>query len=208
MSQSDRPAGGTAPRKRVNRREEILRAATDAFAAQGFNNASLADIAAGLGVTPAGVLHHFGSKTDLLTAVLERRDSDDPPPAGGGMLDHLVATAQRNAEQPGTTRLYAVLSAESATAGHPAQDWFRSRYEGLRADVERALLDRLGLPAADGVPDDVRDAAAAIIAVMDGMQVQWLLAPDSVDMAGATRAVIESVVDRLAAARSAPDCGA
>src|SRR5690606_36517893 len=117
----------TAPRKRVNRREEILRAATDAFAAQGFNNASLADIAAGLGVTPAGVLHHFGSKTDLLTAVLERRDSDDPPPAGGGMLDHLVATAQRNAEQPGTTRLYAVLSAESATAGHPAQDWFRSR---------------------------------------------------------------------------------
>jgi len=208
MSQSDRPAGGPAPRKRVNRREEILRAATDAFAAQGFNNTSLADIAAGLGVTPAGVLHHFGSKTDLLTAVLERRDSDDPPPAGGGMLDHLVATAQRNAEQPGTTRLYAVLSAESATAGHPAQDWFRSRYEGLRADVERALLDRLGLPAADGVPADVRDAAAAIIAVMDGMQVQWLLAPDSVDMAGATRAVIESVVDRLAAARSAPDCGA
>src|SRR5690606_41450891 len=46
------------PRKRVNRREEILRAATDAFAAQGFNNASLADIAAGLGVTPARSEEH------------------------------------------------------------------------------------------------------------------------------------------------------
>ena len=132
------------PRKRVNRRERILRTAAEVFAAQGFNNTSLADIAATLDITPAGVLHHFGSKTELLTAVLELRDTNDPAPSGAGMLDHLVTTAERNAARPGTTRLYAVLSAESATARHPAQDWFRDRYTVLRREVEEAVLDRIG----------------------------------------------------------------
>ena len=108
------------PRRRVNRRERILRTAADVFATRGFDNTSLADIAATLDITPAEVLHHFGSKTELLTAVLELRDNDDPAPQGGDMLDHLVTTAARNSGRPGTTRLYAVLSAESATAGHPA----------------------------------------------------------------------------------------
>ncbi|GAA1767700.1 MULTISPECIES: TetR/AcrR family transcriptional regulator [Streptomonospora] len=205
---------GNTPGKRVNRREEILRAAADVFASQGFHNASLADIAATLGITPAGVLHHFGSKTDLLTAVLELRDSADPPPKGRRFLDHLVDTAERNAARPGTTRLYAVLSAESVTEGHPAQDWFRHRYAELRADVEAAVVDRLdpgaAVPAADGVPEaarPTREAAAAILAVMDGLQVQWLLDPDAVDMAAVTRLVADALVTHLAGTGDGPAAG-
>ncbi|GAB3718149.1 TetR/AcrR family transcriptional regulator [Nocardiopsis oceani] len=208
-SHEARPAEN-APRKRVNRREQILRTAADVFAAQGFNNTSLADIAAMLNITPAGVLHHFGSKTDLLTAVLELRDTTDPAPEGSGMLDHLVTTAERNAERPGTTQLYAVLSAESATAEHPAQEWFRERYSVLRQEVEDAVLDRIG-PAhrkAAGTPgpsghSPARSAAAAILAAMDGLQVQWLLDPDAVDMATVTDLVIDALVARL----SGPDGG-
>ncbi len=193
-----------APRKRVNRRDQILRTAADAFAAQGFNNTSLADIAAMLNITPAGVLHHFGSKTDLLTAVLELRDNNAPAPPGSGMLDHLVTTAERNAERPGTTQLYAVLSAESATAEHPAQEWFRDRYTVLRQEVEDALLDRIGpehreaaeTPGPDG-HSPVRSAASAVLAAMDGLQVQWLLDPEAVDMATVTALVIDAVVARL-----------
>ncbi|GAB3737592.1 TetR/AcrR family transcriptional regulator [Nocardiopsis nanhaiensis] len=193
-----------APRKRVNRREQILRTAADVFSAQGFNNTSLADIAAMLDITPAGVLHHFGSKTDLLTAVLELRDTTDPAPEGSGMLDHLVTTAERNAERPGTTQLYAVLSAESATAEHPAQEWFRERYTVLRQEVEDAVLDRIGPEhrQAAGTPgpsghSPARSAAAAILAAMDGLQVQWLLDPDAVDMATVTDLVIDALVARL-----------
>lgn len=195
-----------APRRRVNRREQILRTAADTFAARGFNNTSLADIAATLNITPAGVLHHFGSKTDLLTAVLELRDADDPPPEGSGMLDHLVGTAERNSEHPGTTQLYAVLSAESATAEHPAQAWFRERYTVLRREVEEAVLDRIGpehreaasTPGPSG-HSPARSAAAAILAAMDGLQVQWLLDPESVDMAAVTGLVIDALVARLRA---------
>ncbi|WP_304454697.1 TetR/AcrR family transcriptional regulator [Nocardiopsis sp. YSL2] len=196
--------GAPAPRKRVNRREQILRTAADAFATQGFNNTSLADIAAMLDITPAGVLHHFGSKTALLTAVLELRDDTDPAPEGSRMLDHLVATAERNAERPGTTQLYAVLSAESATDRHPAQEWFRDRFTVLRREIGDAVLDRLGprereaadTPGPDGrTPAD--EAAAAVIAVMDGLQVQWLLDPEAVDMAAVTETVIDALVARL-----------
>ena len=194
------------PRKRVNRRERILRTAADVFAAQGFNNTSLADIAATLDITPAGVLHHFGSKTELLTAVLELRDTNDPAPSGEGMLDHLVTTAERNAERPGTTQLYAVLSAESATARHPAQDWFRDRYTVLRREVEDAVLDRIGpeyreavsTPGPDG-HSPAHSAATAILAAMDGLQVQWLLDPEAVEMATVTELVIEALVARLRA---------
>ncbi|WP_067607211.1 TetR/AcrR family transcriptional regulator [Nocardiopsis listeri] len=193
-----------APRKRVNRRERILHTAAEVFAAQGFNNTSLADIAATLDITPAGVLHHFGSKTELLTAVLELRDTNDPAPSGEGMLDHLVATADRNAERPGTTQLYAVLSAESATARHPAQDWFRDRYTVLRREVEDAVLDRIGpeyretasTPGPDG-HTPAYSAATAILAAMDGLQVQWLLDPEAVEMATVTELVIDALVARL-----------
>ncbi|MGW5876905.1 TetR/AcrR family transcriptional regulator [Nocardiopsis terrae] len=201
-----------APRRRVNRREQILRTAADAFAAQGFNNTSLADIAAMLDITPAGVLHHFGSKTDLLTAVLELRDSNDPAPSGSGMLDHLVTTAERNAARPGTTQLYAVLSAESATAGHPAQEWFRERYTVLRQEVEEAVLDRIGpehreaarAPGPSG-HSPARSAAAAVLATMDGLQVQWLLDPEAVDMAAVTALVVDAVVAGLSSPPAAED---
>ncbi|MEU3018441.1 TetR/AcrR family transcriptional regulator [Nocardiopsis sp. NPDC007018] len=200
----ERRPPGHPQRRRVNRRDQILRAAAEVFAVRGFHNSSLTDIAAVLDITPAGVLHHFGSKTDLLTAVLELRDSTDPAPEGGGMLDHLVTTADRNAERPGTTRLYTVLSAESATADHPAQEWFRERYAVLRREVEEAVLDRIGpehreaasTPGPSG-HSPARSAATAVLAAMDGLQVQWLLEPEAVDMAAVTELVIDAVVARL-----------
>ena len=36
--------------------------------------------------------------------------------------------------------------------------------------------------------------ASAVIAVMDGLQVQWLTAPDDVDLVGALRHYLESVL--------------
>ena len=48
------------------KREQILKAAIEIFGNKGSTNGTLADVAEQVGITHAGVLHHFGSKQKLL----------------------------------------------------------------------------------------------------------------------------------------------
>jgi len=61
-----RVAGVTASETR----ERLLRAAADAFAAQGYDGTRVADIAASAGVSNGALYAHFGSKADLLVGAL------------------------------------------------------------------------------------------------------------------------------------------
>jgi AcrR family transcriptional regulator len=58
--------------RRAERREQILAAATPAFARAGFAATSLDDIATGAGISRAILYRHFDSKSDLYRAVLDR----------------------------------------------------------------------------------------------------------------------------------------
>jgi hypothetical protein len=124
-------------------------------------------------------------------------------PRGLAFRRHLVDAAHRNTGREGIVRLYAVLSAESVTAGHSAQDYFRDRYAGLRFFVAEALAEacELGEIRADV---NLEDEANAITAVMDGLQVQWLLAPESVDMVASTDPVITTLLADLRDSRIRP----
>lgn len=194
-------AGRTSTRA-VRRRTEILRAALAIFAARGYRNGSLAEIAEQVGITHQGVLHHFGSKEQLFVEVLKYRDLADvenfenhQAPEGPAFLQHLVRTVEQNTARAGIVQAYAVLSAESVTEGHPAQDWFRDRFTGLRAQIADAL--RASCPPAALPSEEELDAAAsAIIALMDGLQVQWLLDADSVDMPRTVEMVIDMFLAR------------
>lgn len=174
------------------------------FANRGFYNSSLAEIADEVGISAAGILHHFKTKDQLLTEVLHTRDMVDIDEARHGrelvgleFLRHLVDTAALNSTRPGITQLYAVMSAESVTTDHPAREWFRDRYVGLREMVQTALAQArdIGELRDDA---DIAETAIAIIAVMDGLQVQWLLAPETVDMAAVTHRTIDALVASLA----------
>jgi AcrR family transcriptional regulator len=57
---------------RAQRREQILAAATRAFARNGFTATGLDDIAAEAGITKVLLYRHFESKTDLYQAALDR----------------------------------------------------------------------------------------------------------------------------------------
>ena len=191
---------GTRP-ETEQKRIDILRAAIETFGAKGSTNGTLSDIAEQVGMTHAGVLHHFGSKHNLLLEVLEFRDHDDVAhladqhiPGGPALFAHLVGTAQRNALRPGIVQVFTVLSAESVTEGHPAKGYFQERYRNLRGEIDTAFR---ALCAQEGVadPDTIDRAAASILAVMDGLQLQWLLDPTAVDLAGASAFAIEAIVN-------------
>jgi AcrR family transcriptional regulator len=58
--------------RRADRREQILDAATRAFAGSGFAATGLDDIAAAAGITRVLLYRHFDSKADMYRAVLDR----------------------------------------------------------------------------------------------------------------------------------------
>jgi len=182
------------------RRLEILDASVDIFGAKGFTGGTLQEIAEQVGMTHAGILHHFGSKEQLLLEVLVHRDETDVAhlegkhiPDGVALFRHLVKTAFLNAQRAGIVQAYAVLSAESVTDDHPGREFFQNRYRNLRDEVSHAFTV---VCEEQGVEDatTIADASAAILAVMDGLQVQWLLEPDAIDLGRASEFAIEAIV--------------
>ena len=119
------------------------------------------------------------------------------------LFRHLVRTAFVNAHRAGIVQAYAVLSAESVTDDHPGRPFFEKRYRTLRAEVAHAFEV---VCAERGVtePATVGLASASILAVMDGLQVQWLLDPDAVDLARASEFAIEAIVSAVLAPQPSP----
>ena len=57
---------------KADKRDAILRAAIETFAARGFFNAQVADVARGAGVAAGTVYLYFRGKDDLLISIFER----------------------------------------------------------------------------------------------------------------------------------------
>ena len=180
------------------RRQEIVRAAARTFGNKGYQKGSLIEIAEQVGMTHAGVLHHFGSKEALLIAVLEYRDAEDLVPLEGGkvpegieLFRHLCKTALVNTQREGLVQTYAAITAESVTENHPARGFVQERFTALRQYIE----DAFSVVCGPDLDEDLRrHAAVAVVGLMDGIQLQWLLDKDAVDLPDATAFAIESIV--------------
>jgi len=202
------------PRSRpetIERRRDILKASLEIFGAKGYNKGPLAEIAERVGMTHAGILHHFGSKDELLLEVLRYRDESDVAqleerriPTGMDLFRHLVHTAFTNADRAGIVQAYAVLSAESVTDNHPAKDYFDGRYQTLRSEVAEAFTLVCLERGIDVNEDRIKQASASILAVMDGLQVQWLLDRSRVELGPATMFAIEAIVSAVVDPRESP----
>ena len=177
-------------RERRDRREEILQEATKLFGHHGFRGTTLSSVARAVDLTEPGLLHYFPSKVHLLQGVLEYRDQQDREKrlkpinlenislaTPFELLEGLVA---KNEAIPDLVRLFTVLVSESIRSDHPSHDYFKARYKQIRNEFAEGFskLDEFKL-----VSDvDLDELASLILAVMDGLQIQWLLDPESVDM--------------------------
>lgn len=189
-------------------RRRILEACVDAFGETGFYGATMKDVAKRAGISHTGLLHHFARKEDLLIAVLELRDERSarflrsadaidpvthPVEALRGMLTIIVDSEL----QPGIMELHCVLSGEATSPGHPAHTYFAERYRSVRrfyTDAYTALAERGELRSAA----DPKTLAAMTLALINGLQAQWLFDRDSVKMESAIHAFLLSAVPGLA----------
>ncbi|HEX3786804.1 MAG TPA: TetR family transcriptional regulator [Pseudonocardiaceae bacterium] len=171
-------------------RAKALHAAVELFSVSGYLGTPIAQVAARAGLSQSGLLHHFPSKAALLAAVLEQRDAEDgeflggtggSPPLGWAAFDALSALVARNSTRPQLVGLFVRLAAEAIEPDHPAHTWARDHYAGIRswlADAVRTGQDRGEIRLDAPVDTLVRTT----VAVLDGLQQQWLLEPDQLSM--------------------------
>ncbi|GLW51425.1 TetR family transcriptional regulator [Streptomyces sp. NBRC 14336] len=167
------------------RRAEIVRAALEVIAERGYRGASLAAVAERVGLTQQGLLHYFPTKDALLVAVLQERDQWDALPNTQLRVDLLASLVEYNAMRPAIIQTFSALLGESVTEDHPAQEYFTGRYTRVRAAMAKVLRAEYGDRLPNGLTPE--RTAPLLVAVMDGLQYQWLLDPESVDMPGAFR---------------------
>lgn len=171
------------------RRRQIVEEATEVIGRRGYYGFSVAAVAERCGLTVAGLLHHVGTKDGLLIAVLQDRDRRDSEAVTGQAdrwLPEAVGTltlpetirllhdlVRRNRSQPEIVRLYSMLRTESLYEGHPAHDFFAARDEQVLGLFARLLAGHVAEPAS---------TARQLLALMGGLEEQWLRDPDGVDL--------------------------
>jgi AcrR family transcriptional regulator len=185
-------------------RARIIDIAAELFARRGYRGTGLAAIAEEAGITPSGILHHFGSKDALLMEVLTTHYIGHVPGLEQayerhtlkGLQDLFDAVADGVISREGLARLFSVVLAENLSREDPAHKHFVSRYanhrQTLTAWFEQAKRD--GLVKADLDPQLI---AAEMLAFMDGIQLQWLLEPGAIDLKAAYRNYVRGLLNRI-----------
>ncbi|MFT4049707.1 MAG: TetR family transcriptional regulator [Solirubrobacterales bacterium] len=172
-------------------RASLIEAASVLFAERGYHDSSVAEIGARAGVSRGLVNHHFGSKENLLTAVIEAHIADweqgvvAPAIAGKRGLEALHAILFAHLEQakrrPKHMLLLYRLMAEASDPRNTIDEEFAALHKRWRA-LGKHWWDQ-------GVEDGEIDAsidqdanASLIIGGARGITFDWLTAPGSFDL--------------------------
>ena len=201
MSQTKTPRRTQAERTRASR-EKIIHSAMESFAQNGFRGAKMADIAQAAGLTGPGLLHHFPSKTHLLMEVLKERDrihkeqtDETLQKNNNDILEVAAELVEQNQATPGIIQLFNLLVAESISPEHPAHGYFKQRYHNGR----EAWVQIIAQGQAQGdIRSDISadDLGVLLLAMMDGLQVQWLMEPEKIEMARIFRVFVNLLKNR------------
>ena len=200
------------PRKRTRldaaqRRKQILDEAMRLVGRRGYHGFSIQELAQRCKLTNAGLLYYFGSKERLLIELLEdreRRDTTAVTSATGLQRESVDRLSledvrqvfheiiARNVSQPDIVRLFNVLASEALDPGHPAHDYFRKR--------EARVLGSFASMLAPHVPEPEL-TARELLALIFGLESQWLRAGQGFDLLGAWDKAAAMVLPPAALAR-------
>ena len=184
------PDGRTRYANGERRRSEIVSAAMEVFAEQGFNNLSLRQIAEAVGVSHTLLRHHFGTKDALLQAVLTRREEAEAKRRAAlvieyGLLDALPRIMEHNAAAPGLIQLDALMRAEAVNPDHPAHEHVTNAARRFRMQLHSDLAaEQIAGRLRPGL--DLDQTATQLASLIEGVQSEWLL-NRSIDMATTIR---------------------
>ncbi|WP_199432176.1 TetR/AcrR family transcriptional regulator [Qaidamihabitans albus] len=190
----------------MGHREDLLAAARRLLEDKGYAHITTRDLVAASGTNLASIGYHFGSKAGLLNeAIGEVFEEWTDQLADLAMADPTASPVERgvvtwaamlNSLAGKRALLLSYIEALAQAERTPAlREQFAEQYRRCRARVAGLVAESLG----DGTPpDDARCLAVAsfVIAICDGLSVQWLLDADGAPTA-------EELTEGLAALWSA-----
>jgi AcrR family transcriptional regulator len=189
--------------KGEDRKQQILAVAQRLLTRNGWRNTTLAQIAGEAGVSPAGLLHHFESKEQLLHAVLDVRDADDDAHAdrAGDLISEIAGVADRFHRSPELIGTFTVLLAENIDPDAPLHDRLLTRYQDA-VDIITELIRRGQQAGRYRMDMDVTVKAVQILAFITGMETTWLINP-SIPLTEVFKEYAESLARDMVPASSA-----
>ena len=167
----------------LRRREQIIDAATAVFAEYGYAGGSVRTIADRVGVSPASLLQHFGSKEGLLMAVLEDWDRHTVEASltdvtGLDYFRRLPEVMGAHLSNRGLLELFSTIAAEASSPSHPAREFIQRRYTDNLATLATHLQQAVDAgDVAPLTPAEIDIEVRLVTAVLDGIGLQWLLDP-------------------------------
>jgi AcrR family transcriptional regulator len=178
-------------------------AAVDLLAAKGFRGSTIAELAEQVGMTHPNWIYYFGTKERLLREVVEERERREDASfyatldSDVGYFTALNGVAHLIVDNAVFTRLFVVLGSENLDDGDPLHDFFVDRYKrarqyteaGLRSDQKKGRIR----------PDvDIDQIGREVVSTLMGLEIQWLMDPESIDFLGTVAAYGRGLHERLA----------
>ncbi len=199
------PASGDGRRRQRRgdeRRQRILDEAVLYFATNGYRSSGITGLADRLQMTHPGLLYYFGTKDRLLLETVAARVHAEraafPAIVQTATFDTLVDVVRWNVTAAHLVRLYSVLAAESFEDDAPLHDFFVERFRHLRLIIS-GVVER-GQARGELDPDvDPGRVARDLLALVLGMETQWLMEPTAFDLDAAIAAHIDDLRARLEA---------
>jgi AcrR family transcriptional regulator len=159
------------------RRAAILETAMEIISEEGYKGLSLREVARRCGMSAPGVMHHFADMPTLLLALLEHRDEIDRVRLSETLADEhdlrtvLDAVVAYNVAHPRAAQLYAMVQAEALDPAHPARRYFEGRTTRWAEQIDRQVA-----------PGASAELINVLPAVLDGLQMHWLMDPENFDL--------------------------
>ncbi len=168
-------------RSDTNTPDRLVEVATRLFAARGFYGVSIAAVADELGMTKQALLHHFGSKEKLYSAVLER--IADRYMVALGEVDTVPEFFDRFCTYALTRKDdMAVIARElldNEQRAQAARQWFLKPF--LERLVEMAQMARPGLGRAEALSEVYVFVGAVNYYAVSGPTLRSIFGPDISD---------------------------
>ncbi|MGS1106561.1 TetR/AcrR family transcriptional regulator [Achromobacter anxifer] len=198
------------PIKQQERRSQILAAAAECFAEQGFHSTSTAQICARAGMSPGNLFHYYGSKAEIIEAMIASdtesarelmRQACAAPDSRRALADWVAAQLAQH-QDPAYVRLGMEILAEAVR--NPRVHALVMENEAERKAGLVALLETMW--AQRTAPQSAAEMADTLLLLLDGVYSRSVVDPAFGAAAGSR--LLEQALLRCLPGDAEPDAAA